>query len=115
MNSEKQVEEQLYFSNMRKNYIDVLRKDLIGPSEEHELIKERPNTFYLGGMLYPANIKVEDIDIQEFGTGEETEDKDNQVRDYDDANQEEIASNQNRFQPSSIGLSCNIKTSSGKS
>ncbi|MGI8313812.1 DISARM system helicase DrmA [Halobacillus mangrovi] len=100
----KALEEQHNFSNMREDYIESLRQDLIGPSEQEELIKERPNTLYLGGMLYPANIEVEDIEVQEFGT-----DEDENKKDYDDDNDEEIASNQNRFQPSSIGLTCNVK------
>lgn len=95
-------DEQSYFTNMRDDYIKALQRDLIGPTEEEELIKERPNVFYLGGMLYPANTEVEDI--EEFGAEEKSERKD-----HEDDTDEEIASNQNRFQPSSIGITCNLK------
>ena len=74
-------------------------------------LSEKPNTFYLGGMLYPANVEVEDIEVREQQPVPEDEEKviHKSEKDYDDPDTEDEVTNTNRFQPSSIGLTCNIR------
>lgn len=99
------------YSELRENYIDSMEKELIGPKYGvEEVIKERPNVFYLGGMLYPANVEVEDLQPQElYSNTDEHEDGDNHyMTEQEEDDDEEIATNQNRFHQSSIGLTCNI-------
>ncbi|MCC3646869.1 DNA helicase [Cytobacillus oceanisediminis] len=98
------------FSELREEFIKELENDLIGPRQEDELLSERPNTYYLGGMLYPINVEVEDIEVlnQQVVVEEEGKDKRHKEKNYDEPDTEDVVTNLNRFQPSSIGLTCNI-------
>ena len=40
-------------SEVRQKIIEALRKDLVGPLEENEVLDESPMFEYLTGMLYP--------------------------------------------------------------
>jgi hypothetical protein len=97
------------FAQIREDYVESMYLDLIGPkSGPDEIIKERPNVYYLGGMLYPANVEVEDVQPQElYSNEEELNDKQPYFTEQEE-DDDEITSNQNRFHQSSIGLTCNV-------
>ena len=40
-------------SEVRQKIIEALRRDLVGPLEENEVLDESPMFEYLTGMLYP--------------------------------------------------------------
>ena len=39
---------------VRREMIDELERDLIGPSETDEMLAEPPLDFYMAGILYPT-------------------------------------------------------------
>ena len=41
------------FYEARKEIIDIVKKDLIGPVYEDEILVERPSQYYVMGKLYP--------------------------------------------------------------
>mgnify|MGYP007017361002 CR=1 FL=1 len=41
------------FYEARKEIIDIVKKDLIGPVYEDEILVERPTQYYVMGKLYP--------------------------------------------------------------
>ncbi|MDQ6598104.1 DISARM system helicase DrmA [Bacillus salipaludis] len=98
------------YSVIRDNYIETMFKDLIGPKNgRDETIKERPNVYYLGGMLYPANVEVEDIEpVELYSDTDEKTDTQNRYITEQEEDDDEIAANQNRFHQSSIGMTCNV-------
>lgn len=62
-------------AEVRQKIIDALRKDLVGPSEENEVLDENPMFEYLTGMLYPKELSecpeleqevAEDVDHDEM-------------------------------------------------
>lgn len=65
------------YKNLRQEFINSLRKDLIGPYEESEVLFESPTTAYIMGRLSPVNDDetiVEDTDVvAEEETKEETD------------------------------------------
>jgi len=79
--------------------------NLVGPAEENELLYERPNIYYLGGMLYPANSELQIID-DNFELESDT--KEDQRSDEEVGFEEETQVN--RYYPSSIGLTCNLNS-----
>ncbi|MDR7316058.1 DISARM system helicase DrmA [Brevibacillus nitrificans] len=89
----------------RENLLENLLRHLIGPSEKEEVLQERPNQHYLGGMLYPANAEIQLVEdnFELENDGEQTE-----QRKEDNAPEEELQVN--RYYPSSIGLTCSIAT-----
>ncbi|KRF39823.1 DISARM system helicase DrmA [Paenibacillus sp. Soil787] len=80
-----------------------LLHNLIGPVEEKEILLERPNVYYLGGMLYPANSELQIVD-DNFEMESETKEDDR----TDDEKGFEEEPQVNRYYPSSIGLTCNL-------
>ena len=44
------------YAKTRQKMIDALKMDLMGPMEEHEVLKENPMFAYIVGMLYPQSI-----------------------------------------------------------
>lgn len=89
---------------------------LIGPKEDREILYERPNVYYIGGMLYPANVE---FDILEDSFEIDSDEKENEVKDdneyeleknKDDEKEFEEETQVKRYFPSSIGLSCNLSS-----
>ena len=105
--------ENIHFDALRGDIVSELKNDVIGPRDEDELLSERPQTYYLGGMLYPANVEVEDIEEIPEGQVSE-EDQSNMNDEYETTEQEDDLTNVNRFQPSSIGLTCSIQSNAQK-
>ncbi|WP_209121163.1 DISARM system helicase DrmA [Alkalihalobacillus sp. BA299] len=87
--------------DLRDNLIEEVRKDIIGPSEEQEILLERPNVYYLGAMLYPSNNEIQILDGHEM-------DREDDSRNLDDEQTAEEETQINRFYPSSLGLTCNL-------
>ncbi|MFJ7855624.1 DISARM system helicase DrmA [Peribacillus frigoritolerans] len=108
---------QQYYFNLRENYIKTIEEDLIGPKNgDTEVLEERPNVYYLGGMLYPANVEVEDIEVLPVSlenNGEDYGDNHYQFRDEtgfgeEEPADEEVITNQNLFRQSSVGFTCRV-------
>ena len=47
--------EDLKYAEVRGRILDAVRKNLIGPMEPEESIRERPTITYITGMLYPTD------------------------------------------------------------
>ena len=98
------------YSEVRQKIIAAIRKDLIGPNEEEEVLEENPRFTYLVGML---DVQSDDEDYSSAGEQEidadmAYEDENNYTAGEDDDN-EPISST--RFQlPSSIGISFYIES-----
>ncbi len=84
----------------RKEIYDILKKDLVGPVEEFETIKdELPIKTYSLGILYPQGVSEYRNEDPEM-----IEDKND-----DNAEDDESVKLENTDRQSSMGISCNIK------
>ncbi len=87
--------------HVRDHLVDVLRRDLVGAAEPHEVLSAAPSRWYLTGFLVPREAPIEvrqDSDPDEsLASGGDD--------DGDDAAPPEIASARKAFFPSSIGVS----------
>lgn len=84
----------------RKEIYDILKKDLVGPVEEAETIKdELPIKTYSLGILYPQGVSEYRNEAPEM-----IEDKND-----DNAEDDDSVKLENTDRQSSIGISCNIK------
>jgi len=81
------------FYRARKEIVEILERDLIGPVDEHEVIHDMPTTYYIAGKLYPQ--KTYDSDVCE----EEPVDIDKILNEYDAA-----VSLENQYEPASMGI-----------
>lgn len=84
----------------RKEIYEILKKDLVGPVEEFETIKdELPIKTYSLGILFPQ------------GVSEYREENPEVIEDKldDDVEDDESVKLENTDRQSSIGISCNIK------
>ena len=63
------------YKELREEFVDSLMKDLIGPYDEEEELKESPVSSYIMGKLAPSreNVQVEDGFSGDFVEGEEDE------------------------------------------
>ncbi len=66
---------------LRKQLLDALRQDLIGPQTETELLDDPPTVAYLTGILYPANTEIaseedEKLEVIDNNQPEEEDDTD---------------------------------------
>ena len=77
---------------------DILRRDLIGPVEDNEILAELPSQYYIMGKLYPKRQKQE---LEE----EPSEDVDKDT----DANESVASKQENNFNQSSMGITFVIK------
>ncbi len=106
------MDERANYSAVRQKIIDMLKMDLLGPTDENEVLSENPRHAYVVGMLAPQT---------DFG-GDTTADNEQEVdadiayeddADYtageDDEN--EPISNSNFKIPSSIGISFYVESS----
>lgn len=82
--------------DLRRQLIDELRRDLIGPGSENEILSDAPTIEYLTGILYPSGIELpsqEDEKLELDG-----------VEDDDQADDDLIILSQT-MNPASLGLS----------
>jgi len=82
--------------DLRRQLIDELRRDLIGPGSENEILSDAPTIEYLTGILYPSGIELpsqEDEKLEIDG-----------VEDDDEADDDLIILSQT-MNPASLGLS----------
>ena len=82
----------------RKAIKDLVKKDLVGPVLEDEVIIEAPMQYYAMGKLYPKTQEQDILDMSR-GTGAESE-----LESYDAS----LAST-NMRNPSSMGITCTLK------
>lgn len=86
---------------LRREIVEEIQKDILGPREEDELIPTSPTKKYLSGVLYPQN---------NFDNDFESEKKIEAKDDAGDNESDEIDAKVNRTSyPSSMGLTCKIK------
>ncbi len=86
------------FYHAREIVVDILRKDLVGPVEEDEVIEGLPTSYYVMGKLYPrksASGEAEQQDMSFLESSEEPLDS--------------PISLSNQFQPSSMGLTFAVR------
>lgn len=89
----------------RKEIYEILKKELVGPVEEYEEIKdELPIKTYSLGILYPQGVSEYRNENPEI-----LEDKDD-----NDAEEDENVRLENTDRQASIGISCNIKNNISK-
>ena len=106
------MDERANYSAVRQMIIDMLKMDLLGPTDENEVLSENPRHSYVVGMIAPQT----DLD------GETTEDNEQEVdtdiayeddADYtagEDDENEPITSSHFKI-PSSIGISFYVESS----
>lgn len=97
------------YAEVRQKIIDAIRTDLIGPLDDHEVLKENPRFAYLVGML-----DMQSDDENYSGAGEQEVDADMAFEDGEDFTAGEDDDNEpistTHFQlPSSIGISFYIQ------
>ncbi len=82
---------------VRRELVDRLRKELVGPTDDHEVLKEAPGDRYLCGILWPAGVVVNAAEVEtgDQDTGEEDE----------SSGFEQTAPLSMSMKPSAIGLS----------
>lgn len=77
---------------------DILKKDLIGPVLDDEILCELPTNYYIMGKLYPQGNCSDDMDTARTPVLE------NEINVYDAS-----ISLSNQRDPSSIGITCTLK------
>lgn len=85
------------FYSARKIIVEILKKDLVGPVEEYEVLNELPTQYYVMGKLYPQNNLSEEVDEARTPLLE--------AADYYDAS----ISMSNQFNPSSMAITFMLK------
>lgn len=104
--------ERAKYSEVRQLVIDMLRMDLLGPTEEEEILNENPRHAYVVGMLAPQtelNGEGSEDDEQEIDADMAIEDDADYTAGEDDEN-EPITTNHFKL-PSSMGISFYVETS----
>lgn len=96
-------------AEVRQKIIEAIRKDLMGPSSEDEVLYGRPNVEYLTGMLYPENPeKYDEHADNDYGLDENKYDSSNEEEN------EETPVNDTLSNTTSIGLSFYIEKKTKK-
>lgn len=98
--------DRLKYAETRQKIIDMLRTDLLGPSDENEVLTENPRYAYLVGMLSPQNgLNGETtIDNEQEIEGDMAYEEGSDYLPGEDDETEPVSSDQFRT-PSSIGIS----------
>src|SRR4051812_11921071 len=84
---------------LRGMIVENLRRDLLGPSDPHEALRERPRGHDLLGMLAPAGAVVEVEDTEEDVSAEDDEASDETA----------VAGSAKGLQRSSLGLAIAVE------
>lgn len=87
-------------TDLRTQLLDELRRDLIGPHNENELLSDRPTVEYLTGILYPANVAPPPEEDEKLEV--------DAVEDEDETDAEVVILSQT-MNPASIGLSFSVE------
>lgn len=87
------------FYDARDKITEILEKDFIGPVTEDECLSELPLQYYLMGKLYPQETTEEELDVSEDLCLESA------METYDAS-----VSLSNQTNPSSVGLTCTLKS-----
>ena len=96
------------FAEVRQEVIEMLKKDLLGPSSENETLNQNPRFEYIVGMLAPQNSE-NDSNEQEVDGDASFEGDADYTAGEDDDNEPVFT---NRFKtPSSIGISFYLESS----
>lgn len=98
------------YAGVRQQVIEMIRKDLLGPMDENEILNQNPRFEYLVGMLAPqvADNNVDSNEQEVDGDASFEGDADYTSGEEDD--NEPIATNRFKI-PSSIGISFYIESS----
>lgn len=92
-------------AEVRQKIIDALRKDLVGPSEENEVLDESPMFEYLTGMLYPKELSECPELEQEVAEDVDHDDKDSNYTPKSEDDESEPMAATKFKQQSTIGMS----------
>ena len=96
------------FAEVRQEVIEMLKKDLLGPSSENEILNQNPRFEYIVGMLAPQTSENDSNEQEVDGDASFEGDADYTVGEDDD--NEPVFTN--RFKtPSSIGISFYLESS----
>lgn len=96
------------FAEVRQEVIEMLKKDLLGPSSENEILNQNPRFEYIVGMLAPQTSE-NDSNEQEVDGDASFEGDADYTAGEDDDNEPVFT---NRFKtPSSIGISFYLESS----
>lgn len=96
------------FAEVRQEVIEMLKKDLLGPSSENEILNQNPRFEYTVGMLAPQTSE-NDTNEQEVDGDVSFEGDADYTAGEDDDNEPVFT---NRFKtPSSIGISFYLESS----
>lgn len=96
------------FAEVRQEVIEMLKKDLLGPSSENEILNQNPRFEYIVGMLAPQTSE-NDTNEQEVDGDASFEGDADYTAGEDDDNEPVFT---NRFKtPSSIGISFYLESS----
>ncbi|WP_083555487.1 helicase-related protein [Fibrobacter sp. UWB7] len=87
----------------REIVVDFLRKDLLGPVEDNEILTEMPTQYYITGKLYPLDSS------NSVETDEELSSVDSVVENKFDEYDSSISLS-NQIKPSSVGMTFTLKT-----
>lgn len=99
------TQEDYKFAYIRKLMLDAVRKDLIGPGEEEEVISDFPSSKYITGILYPADNTATETD-EDFDSEENRHsDNDDEKEDSYEEEEEKERTTTGYQKPTSIGLS----------
>ena len=96
------------YEEARNTIVDILRKELIGPVEENEVVEgNRPDESYCLGILYPqGQINSEEDEVLVL---QDSPDENKEKREYSDSEQEEEGVKlENVLKQSSMGISFNV-------
>ena len=96
------------YEEARNTIVEILRKELIGPVSENEIIEgNRPDESYCLGILYPqgqANSEEEDMIVLRLNPDENKENREQ----YDLEQQDDGVNIQNVEKQSSMGITFNV-------
>lgn len=98
------------YAGVRQQVIDMIRKDLLGPMDENEVLNQNPRFEYLVGMLAPQVDENGDDSNEQEVDGDAAFEGDADYTAGEEDDNEPVAAN--RFKtPSSIGISFYIESS----
>ena len=92
------------FYEARKEIIDIVKKDLIGPVYEDEILVERPTQYYVMGKLYP---RAKDEQDNESDTDEDV--TTNSGMDQNTDSYDSALASTNVIDPSTMGVTFTVK------
>lgn len=98
------------YAGVRQQVIDMIRKDLLGPMDENEVLNQNPRFEYLVGMLAPQVDENDDDSNEQEVDGDAAFEGDADYTAGEEDDNEPVAANRFKM-PSSIGISFYIESS----